>query len=95
LILFKYFLLKGLVLQTLHLADDQVSFSNSGLTKESAESIYFDYNGQRISVAQYFQERYYMKIRYSRLPCVIKKNPKGDSYFPIETLKIWYYYIKN
>ncbi|KAL7076620.1 hypothetical protein ACQ4LE_004120 [Meloidogyne hapla] len=80
---------KGLVLQTLHLKDNQVSFSNAGLTKDPADSIYFECKGKRISVTNYFAEHYQLIIRYRRLPCVIKRSPKGDSYYPLETLKIW------
>lgn len=64
----------------------------NGITENSANDIKFDFNDRKVSVAEYFEKVYSIKLRYPRLPCVIEKKitNKGinNAFFPLEVLKI-------
>ena len=57
-----------------------------GLSRTSARDTYFDGENGRISVDQYFQEKYNMRLRYPHLP-VAKCGGKG-ALLPLEVLKV-------
>uniref|UniRef100_A0A915NCN5 Uncharacterized protein n=1 Tax=Meloidogyne javanica TaxID=6303 RepID=A0A915NCN5_MELJA len=80
--------IKGLVLQTTHLPENQVTFANSGLTNRPANEITFQREGQTISVVQHFQQTYHLNLRFGRLPCVIQKAGPKESFYPMELVKI-------
>lgn len=59
--------------------EKQVHMATS-LAKESARTKRFDANGQTMSVAEYFQKTYNVRLRYPDAPLV----KKGDNFFPME-----------
>uniref|UniRef100_A0A914Y6P7 Piwi domain-containing protein n=1 Tax=Panagrolaimus superbus TaxID=310955 RepID=A0A914Y6P7_9BILA len=80
--------IKNLCLRTTHLERNR-NFIAYGLTSESAERITFELDGKKLSVADYFLQKYNIRLRYPQYPCVIQKRGKEDkNYFPIEVLRI-------
>lgn len=51
------------------------------VTTETAKSIQFEYEGKKVSVAEYFETRYPPRLSYPSLPCIYVG---GDSYYPME-----------
>ncbi|KAL7080707.1 hypothetical protein ACQ4LE_000492 [Meloidogyne hapla] len=80
--------IKGLVLQTTHLPENQITFANAGLTNRPANEITFQREGQTISVVQHYQSQYHVNLRFPRLPCVIQKAGPKESFYPMELVKI-------
>lgn len=76
--------LSGLLVTHTHLNPQRkhkiVSLSLSGVNREM-----FDYKGKRISVAQYFREKYNIQLRFPNLPCVIHRK---DTKVPMECCMI-------
>ncbi|KAL4166304.1 hypothetical protein KRP22_013567 [Phytophthora ramorum] len=55
------------------------SYRVNGLSRESADNTFFgDDEGQRMSIAQYFQQTYKIRLRYPKLSCLQR------NYLPIE-----------
>ena len=52
----------------------------TALSKETSRGKRFDMQGQTISVADYYQKTYNLRLRYPDAPLV----KKGDNFFPIE-----------
>uniref|UniRef100_A0A915E2V3 Uncharacterized protein n=1 Tax=Ditylenchus dipsaci TaxID=166011 RepID=A0A915E2V3_9BILA len=55
----------------------------------------FDCKGQQISVVDYYQQNYQLRLRFPRLPCIIERRPgkkedgkSNDSYYPLEVCTI-------
>ncbi|KAH7689685.1 NRDE-3 protein, partial [Aphelenchoides avenae] len=86
---------KNLVVRTNHL-DSNRFFAVNGLTKDGSDRVKFEFEGRKISVAAYFSERYNIRLRFSKLPCVVEvrkvrvegQTQKVENYYPIEVLDI-------
>jgi eukaryotic translation initiation factor 2C len=59
--------------------EKQIHMTTS-LSKETARTKRFDANGQTLSVAEYFQRTYNVRLRYPDAPLV----KKGENFFPME-----------
>ncbi|KAI1719931.1 piwi domain-containing protein [Ditylenchus destructor] len=84
--------IKGLSVITTHLENPR-TFTVNGLTDRSASEITFECEGRgRISVVDYIEGRYPVRIPHPDLPCVVEKMPSKsgikESYYPIELVKI-------
>jgi hypothetical protein len=66
-----------------------MTFAIAGLTDRPAAEIDFPREGQRVNLIRHFEETYEMRVRFPRLPAVIKRTPQNESFFLMETLKIW------
>ena len=88
--------LKGLQIEVSHLRFNK-KYKIHGITRESAQDIYFDYvkRGRRgeklfegsVSVAQYFKQEY-QELQSPHLPCVIIRSGQRPTYFPIEVCRL-------
>ncbi|KAH7725369.1 NRDE-3 protein [Aphelenchoides avenae] len=87
--------LKNLVVRTNHL-DVNHNFAINGLTDKGANETKFDFEGDPVSVFEYFKRRYTVVLRFPELPCVVHRrvarvdgqSGKVDTYYPIEVLEI-------
>ncbi|KAI9916305.1 hypothetical protein PsorP6_018162 [Peronosclerospora sorghi] len=65
------------------------SYRVNGLSKESADKTFFETDdGQRVSIAQYFQQTYKIRLRYPNLPCLHVGAPQKKNYLPMEVCRI-------
>ncbi|KAH7727256.1 piwi domain-containing protein [Aphelenchoides avenae] len=86
---------KNLVVRTTHLDLNRI-FAISGLTKDSANRVTFEIEGNEITVENYFKEKYHMRLRHYKLPCAIDRrvaridgqSKKVENFYPIEVLDI-------
>lgn len=66
----------------------------NGISDEGANVVSFDYKDQKITIAEYFERVYNIKLHHPNLPCVIEKKPKGkngadnNAFYPLEVLII-------
>ncbi|KAI9921408.1 hypothetical protein PsorP6_002057 [Peronosclerospora sorghi] len=76
---------RGVKVSITHRPGVRRSYRVNGLSKESADKTFFETDdGQRVSIAQYFQQTYKILLRYPNLPCLhVKKN-----YLPMEVCRI-------
>uniref|UniRef100_H3H7I2 PAZ domain-containing protein n=1 Tax=Phytophthora ramorum TaxID=164328 RepID=H3H7I2_PHYRM len=59
------------------------SYRVNGLSRESADNTFFgDDEGQRMSIAQYFQQTYKIRLRYQKLSCLQR------NYLPMEVCHV-------
>jgi len=56
----------------------------TGVAKENARGKKFDHDGKQISVAEYFQRTYNIRLRYPDAPLV----KKGQNFYPMEVCNI-------
>jgi len=78
--------LKGLKIEPTHRQGVVRRYKVMGITRTTASSTFFEGENGRISVEQYFQEKYNIRLRYPWLP-VAKCGGKG-AMLPFEVLKI-------
>ncbi|WVQ76034.1 hypothetical protein IAR50_005670 [Cryptococcus sp. DSM 104548] len=82
-------LLRGAKFTVTHRKTERI-FSISRLTTQPADAIKFTLNGKdgkpdrTVTIAQYFQEQYNIKVTRPRLPCV----QYGKNYIPMEFVKL-------
>nr|XP_054923685.1 protein argonaute-2-like [Dermacentor andersoni] len=57
------------------------------VTKESAKEIFFDEEGKRTSVAEYFEKRY-SRLAYPHFPCVQSGSLEHPVYIPLEVREL-------
>ncbi|XP_057955884.1 protein argonaute 5-like [Malania oleifera] len=62
----------------------------SGVSSQPPSQLMFSVheNGTKISVAQYFREKYSIELQYPRLPCIQAGNDSNPIYLPMEVCKI-------
>ncbi|KAF9594683.1 hypothetical protein IFM89_034366 [Coptis chinensis] len=62
----------------------------SGITTQPIEQLMFtvDEGGQRMSVAQYFLDKYHVKLRYGHWPALQAGSDSKPAYLPMEVCKI-------
>lgn len=82
--------LKGLDVECTHLKGNLIRVSS--IAENNAENTSFmmkDDKGEReVTVAEYFLLQYNIKLKYPRLPLVVSKRFKHESFFPMELLRI-------
>lgn len=54
------------------------------LTRDNARNLSFDMNGERITIVEYFRQRYNIVLRFPNLPCVQVKPANRNVFLPIE-----------
>nr|XP_040582342.1 protein argonaute-2-like [Lepeophtheirus salmonis] len=79
-------LLKRVKLQTTHLKKN-FSFKGMKLSEKSSKDLFFEAEGGKISVADYFQKTY-KPLRNPDWPCVVRMKNDMEMYFPIEILSV-------
>ncbi|XP_015785548.1 protein argonaute-2 [Tetranychus urticae] len=85
--------LQGIKLEVTH-TPQKMKFKVRKLTRTSVKETYFTLNGfedKKISVYDFFLEKYKIKISYLHLPCVVVGNAKRPSYLPLEVCQV----VKN
>ncbi|CAH0478126.1 unnamed protein product [Peronospora belbahrii] len=81
--------IRGVKVSITHRPGVRRSYRVNGLSKESAEKTFFENdNGERMSVAQYFQNTYNIRLRYPKLPCLHVGAPQKKNYLPMEVCHI-------
>ncbi|KAL3088023.1 hypothetical protein niasHS_009309 [Heterodera schachtii] len=80
--------IKGLAVQTVHLPESQMTFAVFGLTDRCASEMIITIQNQQTNLVQYYAQKYDMRLRYPRLPCVIFRRGSNEAFFPMEVLKI-------
>ncbi|RKP05373.1 Piwi domain-containing protein [Thamnocephalis sphaerospora] len=78
---------KGIKFVVTHRGALRPSYKAGRLTKTDANSTTFPIGDtrQRQSVAEYFQQRYQMRLQFPNLPCI---EVKKDMYFPLEVCEV-------
>uniref|UniRef100_A0AC35G7H1 PAZ domain-containing protein n=1 Tax=Panagrolaimus sp. PS1159 TaxID=55785 RepID=A0AC35G7H1_9BILA len=79
--------IKHICLETTHL-EKKILLVAAGLTTDAANRCFFEYNGKKTDVDEYFREKYNIRLRHPDLPCVIEKKGRDKSLYPIELLRV-------
>ncbi|KAG6611995.1 Argonaute1 (AGO1) [Phytophthora cinnamomi] len=80
---------RGVKVNVTHRPGVRRSYRVNGLSKDSAENTFFQTDdGQRVSVVQYFQRAYNLRLRYPKLPCLHVGAPQKKNYLPMEVCHI-------
>lgn len=78
--------LKGLKIQVTHRGEAKRRYKITKLTPGPVERTMFkDENGQEMSVAAYFTQKYNMRLAYPFLPCIVVKR---DVFLPMEVCEL-------
>ncbi|KAG3182601.1 Protein argonaute-2 [Phytophthora cactorum] len=81
--------IRGVKVNITHRPGVRRSYRVNGLTKISAQDTYFENDeGQRVSIVQYFQKTYNLRLRYPKLPCLHVGAPQKKNYLPMEVCHI-------
>ncbi|OWZ16857.1 Argonaute1 [Phytophthora megakarya] len=81
--------IRGVKVNITHRPGVKRSYRVNGLSKESAERTFFENDqGQRVSIVQYFQQAYKIRLRYPKLPCLHVGAPQKKNYLPMEVCHI-------
>ncbi|CAI5716252.1 unnamed protein product [Peronospora farinosa] len=81
--------IRGVKVNITHRPGVKRSYRVNGLSKESADKTFFENDdGQRMSIVQYFQKTYNIRLRYPSLPCLHVGAPQKKNYLPIEVCHI-------
>ncbi|KAL8007287.1 putative PAZ domain, Piwi domain, ribonuclease H-like superfamily, argonaute, linker 1 [Plasmopara halstedii] len=81
--------IRGVKVSILHRPGVKRSYRVNGLTKTSAQDTYIEMDdGQRPSVAQYFQKTYNLRLRYPKLPCLHVGALQKKNYLPMEVCHV-------
>ncbi|XP_075557116.1 protein argonaute-2-like isoform X2 [Dermacentor variabilis] len=78
---------KGLRVKVTHLPCPR-KYTVVRVTKESAKEIFFDEDGKRTSVAEYFEKRY-SRLAYPRFPCVQSGSVEHPVHIPLEVRELF------
>ncbi|EPR79492.1 Argonaute protein [Spraguea lophii 42_110] len=79
--------LKGLKMTTTHRKDKNFTFKLHEITSAPADSIDFETETGKMTVAEYFGKQY-GRLKYPNLPCVVVKKGPKFIFFPMEVVKI-------
>ncbi|GMF12856.1 unnamed protein product [Phytophthora lilii] len=80
---------RGVKVNITHRPGVKRSYRVNGLSKNTAENTFFENDeGQRMSIAQYFQKTYNVRLRYPKLPCLHVGAPQKKNFLPIEVCHI-------
>ncbi|KAI9101129.1 Piwi domain-containing protein [Phlyctochytrium arcticum] len=77
---------KGANVCTTHRGDMKMRFKIGSFSREDANNYFFEVDGVRKSLAQYFKDQYNITLKYPNFPVVLK--PNGKSAFPMELLRM-------
>lgn len=81
--------IRGVKVSITHRPGVKRSYRVNGLTKTSAQDTFFtDDDGKRVSIVQYFQQAYKLRLRYPKLPCLHVGAPQKKNYLPMEVCHI-------
>ncbi|ETP24233.1 hypothetical protein F441_02729, partial [Phytophthora nicotianae CJ01A1] len=81
--------IRGVKVNITHRPGVRRSYRVNGLTKNSAEQTFFENDeGQRMSIVQYFQKTYNLRLRHPKLPCLHVGAPQNKNYLPMEVCHI-------
>ncbi|RLN81527.1 hypothetical protein BBO99_00003659, partial [Phytophthora kernoviae] len=81
--------IRGVKVNITHRPGVKRSYRVNGLSRESAERTFFENDeGQRVSIVQYFQSAYNLRLRYPKLPCLHVGAPQKKNYLPMEVCHI-------
>ncbi|UIZ23911.1 hypothetical protein KXD40_009570 [Peronospora effusa] len=81
--------IRGVKVNITHRPGVKRSYRVNGLSKESADKTFFENDdGQRMSIVQYFQKTYNIRLRYPSLPCLHVGAPQKKNYLPMEVCHI-------
>jgi len=80
---------RGVKVNITHRPGVRRSYRVNGLSRESAERTFFENDdGERMSIVQYFQRTYNIRLRYPKLPCLHVGAPQKKNYLPMEVCHI-------
>lgn len=79
-------MLKGLYVRCTY--GKHKAFGIHGIGNQTAATLKFKQENRMVSLTDYFQQKYKQVIRYTKLPLVIEKTPKGINYYPMELLQV-------
>ncbi|KAG7389010.1 Protein argonaute 10 [Phytophthora pseudosyringae] len=81
--------IRGVKVNITHRPGVKRSYRVNGLSKMSAAETFFENDeGQRMSIVQYFQKTYNLRLRYPKLPCLHVGAPQKKNYLPMEVCHI-------
>ncbi|KAH7487636.1 Protein argonaute-2 [Phytophthora ramorum] len=81
--------IRGVKVNITHRPGVKRSYRVNGLSRDSADNTFFENDeGQRMSIAQYFQQTYNIRLRYPKLPCLHVGAPQKKNYLPMEVCHI-------
>lgn len=76
--------IRGLKVQVTHRGNMRRKYRVVGLSKTPTSATFFESRDAKISVAEYFQKQYDIRLRYPELPCVQVGSAQRSVYLPIE-----------
>lgn len=72
-----------------HRGESKRRYKVLGFTPQSAQQLTFSReDGSKQSVADYFQEKYNVQLRYPQLPCLQVGSPEKAIFLPLEVLRV-------
>ncbi|RLN51756.1 hypothetical protein BBJ28_00021972 [Nothophytophthora sp. Chile5] len=81
--------IRGVKVGITHRPGVKRSYRVNGLSPKSAEETFFENDdGQRMSIVQYFQKTYNLRLRYPKLPCLHVGAPQKKNYLPMEVCHV-------
>ncbi|KAF9615336.1 hypothetical protein IFM89_022987 [Coptis chinensis] len=80
---------KGLRVELIHRKEGNRN-KIKGITTQPVEQLMFtvDEGGQRMSVVQYFHDKYHVELRYAHWPALLSGSDSKPAYLPMEVCKI-------
>ncbi|KAJ3271560.1 hypothetical protein HDV01_006522 [Terramyces sp. JEL0728] len=78
--------LKGVNCITTHRGEMKQRFNIKKISKDSAASMMFEKDGKTVSVKQYFESEFNIRLKFPNMPLALKAN--GKTAFPLECLSI-------
>eukprot|EP01054_Gregarina_sp_Poly1_P003870 Gregarina_sp_Poly_1__3869@NODE_2156_length_2584_cov_499_305920_g396_i2_p1_GENE_NODE_2156_length_2584_cov_499_305920_g396_i2NODE_2156_length_2584_cov_499_305920_g396_i2_p1_ORF_typecomplete_len770_score108_59PAZ/PF02170_22/9_4e20ArgoN/PF16486_5/1_3e12ArgoMid/PF16487_5/1_4e07ArgoL2/PF16488_5/2_6e03ArgoL2/PF16488_5/1_8e04ArgoL2/PF16488_5/1_1e05Piwi/PF02171_17/0_0014_NODE_2156_length_2584_cov_499_305920_g396_i21402449 len=79
--------IRGHKFETRHLPPKR-SVRIAGISSETAASYTFDYEGETISVLEYFRQRYHIQLRFPDAPLIQLAPKKKELYMPAELIYV-------
>uniref|UniRef100_M4BSN4 Uncharacterized protein n=1 Tax=Hyaloperonospora arabidopsidis (strain Emoy2) TaxID=559515 RepID=M4BSN4_HYAAE len=81
--------MRGVKVNVTHRPGVKRSYRVNGLSRDAADRTFFETDdGQRLSIAQYFEQTYKLRLRYPKLPCLHVGAPQKKNYLPMEVCHI-------
>ncbi|KAF3340603.1 protein argonaute MEL1-like protein [Carex littledalei] len=81
--------LKGVRVETTHNPDLQIRYKINGISSLPIDKITFpDENGTRLSIVQYFRNKYDLNLKCTKWPCLMAGNNSKPKYLPMEVCQI-------
>ncbi|KAJ3670135.1 hypothetical protein LUZ60_010459 [Juncus effusus] len=82
--------LRGIRVEATHRPEKVQRYKITGISQVPMNQLMFpvDEEGKRISVVEYFRQRYKLNLQYITLPCLQSGNDSRPTYLPMEVCKI-------